>query len=100
MILLSLALLMNPAAGAPPPPAADPKVLVLPLQASGDDPSFGWVSEIVADSLARDLETIGVPVVTRVERLRAYEALEIPAVSLTRATAVREAEAVGVSRII
>jgi Tfp pilus assembly protein PilF len=80
--------------------AAAPKVLVLPPEPVGDMGAAAWIGEAVADVLPRDLERLGVPVVSRADRLAAHEALDIPAVTLTRASSIRFAEALGVARIV
>ena len=72
--------------------------LVLPPTGPGGDAA--WVAEAVADALPRALLQLAVPVVERADRLRAHESLEIPPQSLTRATTVRIAEALGASRLI
>ncbi|HEY8148574.1 MAG TPA: hypothetical protein VIK51_06685, partial [Vicinamibacteria bacterium] len=106
MILTTLFLLF--AAGATPPspsptalPSPSPRhtLLVLPLEASGGamEP---WVSEAFADQLPRSLTQLGVPAVSRAERLQAEAALEIPDVPLSRATSVRVAEALGATRLV
>jgi tetratricopeptide (TPR) repeat protein len=74
-------------------------VLVLPP----DPPPAGgepWIAELVADQLPRTLSDLGVPVLSRADRLRAQTALEIPHVRVTRATSIRIAEAVGATRIV
>lgn len=63
-------------------------------------PGSEWLGEAVADMLPRALVELGVPAVDRADRLRAQEALEIPAVALTRATSIRIAEALGASRLV
>jgi tetratricopeptide (TPR) repeat protein len=79
------------------PPA---KVLVLPPEPVGDPGVSAWLAEAVADVLPRDLERLGVPAVARADRLRAHDALDIPVVALSRATAIRFAEALDASRIV
>ena len=79
---------------------AAPKVLVVPPEPAGDVGDAAWIAEAVADVLPRDLARLGVPVLDRDERLAAHEALDIPVVTLSRATSVRFAEAVGVARIV
>jgi tetratricopeptide (TPR) repeat protein len=74
-------------------------VLVLPPDAPPGRPE-GWIAELVADQLPRSLSFLGVEAVERAERLQAHAALEIPLVSLTRATSIRMAEALGASRIV
>lgn len=77
--------------------AAAPTMVLPP---SGPGGESAWVAEAVADALPRSLSQLGVPVVDRADRLRAHESLEIPADSLTRATSVRVAEALGAGRIV
>jgi Tfp pilus assembly protein PilF len=95
--VLAAFLAAAPPAATPPPP---PKILVLPPEPASGSAIVPWLAETVADILPRDLERLGVPVVDRAERMRAHEVLDIPVVRLTRATSIRLAEALGVSRII
>lgn len=78
---------------------AQGSVLVLPPDAPAGRPE-PWIVEMVADQLPRSLAFLGVPAVERAERLQAHAALEIPVVTLTRATSIRMAEALGASRIV
>lgn len=78
--------------------AAAGTVVVLPPE--GGAAQAAWVGEAVADLLPRDLALLGVPAVDRADLLRAQEALAIPPVSLSRATAIRVAEALGASRLV
>jgi tetratricopeptide (TPR) repeat protein len=73
--------------------------MVLPPQGPGGADT-AWIGSSVADALPTALARLGVPVVARTERLRAHELLAIPAVPLTRATSIRMAEALGVSRLV
>jgi tetratricopeptide (TPR) repeat protein len=59
-----------------------------------------WIAELVADELPRSLTSLGVPAVSRAERLQAQAALEIPLVPLSRATSIRVAEALGADRLV
>lgn len=77
--------------------ASAPTLVVPPTGPGGE---AAWVSEAVADVLPRALRELDVPAVERADRLRAHESLEIPSQSLTRATTVRIAEALGAARII
>jgi tetratricopeptide (TPR) repeat protein len=74
-------------------------VVVLPPDppAAGAEP---WIAELVADQLPRTLSDLGVPAVSRADRLRAQAALEIPLVRVTRATSIRIAEALGATRLV
>lgn len=74
-------------------------VLVLPPEGPAERPE-AWVAELVAEQLPRSLAFLGVPAIERAERLQAHSALEIPLVSLTRATSIRMAEALGASRVV
>jgi len=74
-------------------------VLVLPPDAPAGRPE-AWLAELLADQLPRSLSFLGVPAVERADRLQAHAALEIPLVSLTRATSIRMAEALGASRVV
>jgi tetratricopeptide (TPR) repeat protein len=103
MILILSLLLSSPPVPSPRPAAASPAprltLLVLP-----PEPAPGtaepWVGEAVADQLPRSLARLGVPAVSRAERLQAQAALEIPEVRLTRATSIRVAEALGATRLV
>lgn len=90
-----------PAASPAPVPSATPRhtLLVLPLEPAGAA-AEAWVGEAIADQLPRSLAALGVPAVSRAERLQAQSALEIPDVPLTRATSVRVAEALGATRLV
>ena len=74
--------------------------LVLPLDPADAVPEQAWVGPAVSELLARGLAIAGVPVADRGERLQAQAALELPLVSLTRATSLRIAEALGASRLV
>jgi tetratricopeptide (TPR) repeat protein len=88
------------ASASPAPTAAPPvRVLVVPPEPV-TEAGTPWIAEVVADVLPRDLDRLGVSVVDRVDRLRAHDALDVPPVALTRATSIRLAEALGVSRIV
>jgi tetratricopeptide (TPR) repeat protein len=109
MILMLLLLLLAPPTVAPTPaPRSAPSgtlvgvrhtLLVLPLEAAAGT-SEPWISEAVADQLPRTLALLGVPAVSRTERLQAQSGLEIPDVPLSRATSVRVAEALGATRLV
>lgn len=75
-------------------------VMVLPPTPTGAEAEAAWAGEVVADFLPRDLARLGVASIDRGDRLRAHEALAIPPVSVTRATSIRMAEALGVTRLV
>jgi tetratricopeptide (TPR) repeat protein len=77
-----------------------PATLVMsfdPVEAAREQ---AWVGPAASELLARGLAVAGVPVADRGERLRAEAALELPHVSLTRATSLRIAEALGANRLV
>jgi tetratricopeptide (TPR) repeat protein len=80
--------------------AAAPATLVLPPETARDSVEAVWVSEAVSDLLPGALNFLGVPAVEREDRLLAYEELYIPPVSLTRATSLRVAQALGTTRVV
>src|SRR6266536_3551411 len=97
-----------PASAVPPSPTPSPSasavaarhtMLVLAPEASGATTET-WVGEAVADQLPRSLALLGVPAISRPERLQAQAALEIPDVPLSRATSVRVAEVLGAARLV
>lgn len=85
-------------AGAPQP--QPPTLLVLPPETRADDVAAASAAEAVADLLPHALAFLGVPVVTRADRLLALDELEIPPAGLTRATWIRIAEALGAARLV
>lgn len=60
----------------------------------------GWVGAAVAELMPRALQRLGVPAVSRSDRLRAQEVLGVPALSTTRATSIRLAESLGAQRLV
>ena len=58
------------------------------------------MAEVVADELPRALAELGVPTLERYDLRRVQERLGLPAVRLSRATAIRVAEAVGAWRLV
>jgi tetratricopeptide (TPR) repeat protein len=61
---------------------------------------IAWIGEAVADALPRDLGLLSVPAVDRVDLARALEKLGIPGAPVTRASAIRVAEALAASRLV
>ncbi len=88
-VLLALALASS-ASGA---------VMVVPPEGP-PTPDGAWVAQAVADGLPRALGLLAVPAVDRADRLRAQETLGVPPLTLTRATSIRVAEALGASRLV
>lgn len=59
-----------------------------------------WLADTVADELPRSIAAAGVPAVAREDRLAAQDELGLSTRSVTRATSIRVAEALGVSRLV
>ena len=74
--------------------------LVVPFAGTAD-PRTMWLGEAVAILLADDLNDAGVPALTRDERVRAFERLQVPIrASLTSGTVIRIGQLVGASTVV
>jgi tetratricopeptide (TPR) repeat protein len=80
---------------APPQP-----LLVLPPDTAGDDVPAARAAEAVSDLLPHALAFLELPAVARADRLLALQALDVPPVTLTRASAIRIAEALQAERMV
>jgi len=96
-----------PAAPTTPPPAqrgpaaAASRQLVIPFENATRDPRAYWLSEGSAVILTDDLRSLGVPAITRDDRLRAFDRLRIPNVpTLSHATAIRLGQIVGAAQVV
>ncbi len=79
-------------------PANGPVVVVPPEGPAGDS---AWIAQAVADGLPRALGRLGLASVGRADRLRAQEALGIPAAATTtRASSIRVGEALDAARLV
>ena len=86
-------------ASAPAPPAA--QQLVIPFENATREPRGYWLAEGSAVLLTDDLNALGVPAITRDDRLRAFERLRVPVeASLSLATAIRLGQVVGAEQVI
>jgi Flp pilus assembly protein TadD len=89
------------AAQSPAAAAIGPVTLVVPFTLDKFDPRVAWLGEGTAIGLTAALDARGVPMVSRDERLAAFERLQLPSgAALTRATIIKVAELVGASRVI
>lgn len=80
--------------------AAPPGLLVLPPDTAAEDVLAARAAEAISDLLPHALAFLGVPAVPRADRLLALAALDIPPVTLTRATSIRIAEALQAERVV
>ena len=63
-------------------------------------PELAWLAETVVDQLPRSVAAAGVPSIAREDRLAAQEQLGLSTHSVTRATSIRVAEALGAPRLV
>jgi tetratricopeptide (TPR) repeat protein len=98
--LLALGVLL----GAVPRTAAaqtSPRILVMPFENLQRDGRIFWLTEAAAVLLADDLNALGANAITRQERQRAFERLQVPpAAALTDATIIRIGQIVGADRVV
>jgi tetratricopeptide (TPR) repeat protein len=94
--LLALALCLVPAAA-----TAQPRQLVVPFENEKRDPRGYWLTEASAVILTDDLIALGLPAITREDRVRALDRLRVPAVaSLSHATIIRLGQIVGAAQVV
>ena len=75
--------------------------LVIPFENAAHEPRGYWLGEGSAVLLTDDLNALGVPAITRDDRLRAFERLRVPTeAALTLATAIRLGQVVGAEQVI
>ncbi len=100
LLALLLALVL-PGAGAAQPQAAGPLRLLIPLSQDTADARTQWLGEGAAIALSDELLALGAPVLSRAERLAAFERLHLPAaVPLSHATVIRVGQLVGAAEIV
>ena len=77
------------------------RVLVLTFESDAGLPRTYWLGEAVTLLTIDELTALGVPVLTRDQRLQVFDELRVPAsVALTRATLLRVAHLVGAEEIV
>jgi tetratricopeptide (TPR) repeat protein len=75
--------------------------LVIPFENATHEPRGYWLGEASAVALTDDLNALGVPAITRDDRLRAFERLHLPTdATLSLATAIRLGQVVGADQVI
>jgi Flp pilus assembly protein TadD/TolB-like protein len=78
-----------------------PLNLVVPFNNESGEPRIYWLSEGSAILLTDDLGALGVPVIRREDRLRAFERLRVPPVAtLSHATVIRLGQVVGAAQVV
>jgi tetratricopeptide (TPR) repeat protein len=92
---------VRPAAALAAQAPAGARLLVVPFENTQHDPRLYWLSEASAILLTDELNARGVRVITRIERVRAFEQLHLPlSASLSRATIIKIGLIVGASDVI
>jgi tetratricopeptide (TPR) repeat protein len=82
-------------------PAPADRHLVIPFENANREGRLYWLSEGSAVVLTDDLLALGAQVITREDRLRAFERLHVPPVAtLSHATVIRLGQLVGATRVI
>jgi tetratricopeptide (TPR) repeat protein/TolB-like protein len=75
--------------------------LVIPFENATHEGRYYWLAEGSAVVLTDDLLALGVPAITRDDRLRAFDRLHVPAVAgLSHATVIRLGQLVGASQVV
>ncbi len=98
-------LLATTLAGAQPPVTPRPdgagRLLVVPFDSDSRDLRLRWLSEASAILLADALDARGVPTISRAERLRSFDRLQVPPLAaLSRATVIRVGQLVGAEAVV
>lgn len=80
---------------------ADARYLVIPFDNATREARLYWLSEGSAVLLTDDLLALGASAITREDRLRAFESLNVPPVAtLSHATVIRLGQLVGASHVV
>jgi tetratricopeptide (TPR) repeat protein len=104
MIALAAALAAgpaSPAAAQTPASAAAAPALVMPFDNASKQARLNWMGEGASILLAERIDALGVPAMSRDERVRAFERLQVPArATLSRASMIRIGELVGAADVV
>jgi predicted Zn-dependent protease/TolB-like protein len=96
-----LALLLGRGAAGAPAPQPVERLLVVPFENVQRDGHFTWVSEAAATLLADDLDALGIKTISREERLKACERLQLPPFAvLSEATLIRLGQVMGAAQVV
>lgn len=101
LCVLAALLPLIPAAVAAQTAVGAGRILVMPFDSADRDPRLLWLSEASAVLIADDLRTYGFPALSRDERVRAFEDLNLPAeASLSQASVIRVGQIVSATDVI
>jgi tetratricopeptide (TPR) repeat protein len=82
-------------------PASQDRILVLPFENAGSDALSHWLGEATAVLVADGLKARGHAVISREERVRAFEELHLPlSATLSRATLIKIAQLLGAAELV
>jgi tetratricopeptide (TPR) repeat protein len=77
------------------------RLLVVPFENVKREGRFYWVSEAAATLLTSNLEALGVGAISREQRLKAFEQLQLPpAAPLSEATIIRLGQMIGAAQVV
>jgi tetratricopeptide (TPR) repeat protein len=84
-----------------PPPVGAGRVLVMPFENASKQPRLTWMGEGASILLTGQFEELGVQVLSRGDRQRAFDRLQVPPLAnLSRATVIRIGELVGAGDVV
>jgi len=96
---VALVMAMVPCQAALAQPAVS--ALVIPFEHPADEPSLQWLGDGIAVLLTDELQSLGAEGLTREDRLRAYERLDVPVgTTLSRAAVVRLGRLVWATHVV
>lgn len=91
----------TPTAAPLPAVAAVPRLLVVPFENAKGEPRYQWLSEAAAVLVTDGLRSPEPGVISRAERVRAFEQLYLPVTStLSRATIIKVGQLVGAAEVV
>jgi tetratricopeptide (TPR) repeat protein len=97
-VLVLMAMLAVPASALAQPAG---RILVMPFDTTKREARVFWLGEAASVLLTDDLTALGANAISRVERLQAFERLQVPPVAaLSDATVIRIGQLVGADRIV
>ncbi|HEX7485845.1 MAG TPA: tetratricopeptide repeat protein [Vicinamibacterales bacterium] len=77
------------------------RLLVVPFENLQREGKYYWVSEAAATLLTSNLEALGVGAISREQRLKAFEQLQLPPVApLAEATMIRLGQMIGAAQVV
>lgn len=77
------------------------RLLVVPFENIKREGKFYWVSEAAATLLTSNLEALGLGAISREQRLKAFEQLQLPPVApLSEATIIRLGQMIGAAQVV